>query len=165
MVGKMTSGGPQVLDSSKKSPNLQNYKIVKCKYWDKEGTCRYGSLCTFAHGETEIRSKTDNLLMTPTMDYGYPQMDPNMMNPMMNPYAMGFDPYMMMGMPPMSSFQTGYDPNMMNPNFMNPNIMPPNMMNPNLMYGNPNPSQQSSTPNYPNPYIQQQNPSSNSNSN
>lgn len=121
----MTSTSPS---DSKKGPNLQNFKIVKCKYWEKEGTCRYGTLCTFAHGDTEIRSKTDNLLLNQQgMGYydmggmvgmgamGFPgqpmqqYMDPNMM-PMMNPYLMGFDPsmmnpQMMMGMP-------GFDPNL-----------------------------------------------------
>jgi hypothetical protein len=115
---------PQATVDAKKGPNLQNYKIVKCKYWEKDGTCRYGTLCTFAHGDTEIRSKTDNLLLNQQgMGYydmgnmGFPgqpmnYMDPNMM-PMMNPYLMGFDPNMMnpammMGMP-------GFDPNMINP--------------------------------------------------
>ena len=61
--------------TEKKGPNLQNYKIVKCKYWEKEGTCRYGTLCTFAHGDTEVRSKTDNLLLnTPQMGYDYMNM-------------------------------------------------------------------------------------------
>ena len=48
----------------KKGPNAQNYKIVKCKYFEKEGMCRYGSLCTFAHGNAELRKKSDNVDIT-----------------------------------------------------------------------------------------------------
>ena len=128
-------------DGGKKGPNLQNFKIVKCKYWEKDGTCRYGTLCTFAHGDTEIRSKTDNLLLNQQqMGYydmqggmGFPGMgqgmnyDPNFM-PMMNPYAMGFDPNMM-------------NPNMMNPNMMmgmqqgfDPNLMSMNQNFPGMQY-------------------------------
>lgn len=33
----------------KRGPNPQNYKIVKCKYYERDGTCRYGTLCSFAH--------------------------------------------------------------------------------------------------------------------
>lgn len=109
--------------TEKKGPNLQNYKIVKCKYWEKDGTCRYGTLCTFAHGDTEMRTKTDNLLlnqgqmgfydpgmqmmpgMMPPMQGG--QMDPNFA--MMNPYMMGFDPNLMMGGMGMGMPQ-GFDP-------------------------------------------------------
>lgn len=113
-------------ETDKKGPNLQNYKIVKCKYWEKDGTCRYGTLCTFAHGDTEMRTKTDNLMlnqgtmgfydqmggmqgMMPGMQGG--QFDPNMA--MMNPYMMGFDPNMMMGGMGMMGMPQGFDPNMM----------------------------------------------------
>ncbi len=121
----MTAGG-----DSKKGPNLQNFKIVKCKYWEKDGTCRYGTLCTFAHGDTEIRTKTDNLLLNQGQAGYYDmqgmQMNPNMqgmqydpnMMPMMNPYMMGFDPNMMMSSGMMGVPQ-GFDPNAMS---MNPNI-------------------------------------------
>ena len=30
--------------------NPLNYKIVKCKNFEKEGTCKYGAMCSFAHG-------------------------------------------------------------------------------------------------------------------
>jgi hypothetical protein len=129
----------QQIDPTKKGPNPQNYKIVKCKYWEKEGTCRYGTLCTFAHGDTEIRTKTDNSMLTqPQMGYydqnvQIPNSDmnqlqgmqnmPGMVDPMfsafnmMNPYAMGFDPNMMMNPNLLMGFNQGaYDPNlMMNP--------------------------------------------------
>jgi hypothetical protein len=113
---------------------------VKCKYWEKDGTCRYGTLCTFAHGDTEIRTKTDNMMVGGQPGGGYDfmmgqggmmgnpgYMDPNFqgMPNMMSPYAMGFDPSMFMAMQnAMMGFPQGTDPNMMNMNQMsggNPN--------------------------------------------
>ena len=41
--------------------NALNYKIVKCKNYEKDGTCKYGAHCTFAHGDAEVRNKNDNL--------------------------------------------------------------------------------------------------------
>ena len=41
--------------------NFLNYKIAKCKNWDKDKTCKYGDKCTFAHEDSELRNKTDNL--------------------------------------------------------------------------------------------------------
>ena len=41
--------------------NALNYKIVKCKNYEKDGTCKYGMHCTFAHGDSEMRNKNDNL--------------------------------------------------------------------------------------------------------
>ncbi len=97
---------------------------MKCKYWEKDGTCRYGTLCTFAHGDTEVRTKTDNMMLNQqqmgyfeagAMGFQQPMYDPSMM-PMMNPYAMGFDPNMMMNPQFMMGMPQGFDPNMMNPN-------------------------------------------------
>lgn len=39
----------QMRQQQKRGPNPQNYKIVKCKYFERDGTCRYGTLCSFAH--------------------------------------------------------------------------------------------------------------------
>lgn len=50
-----------------------------------DGTCRYGTLCTFAHGEVEVRSKADNLM----------EIQPNMMG--INPSMMN-DPNFLMQM-------------------------------------------------------------------
>ena len=54
----------------KKLPNPQNYKIVKCKNFEttgiiqtKKGNCKYREYCTFAHGETELRTKNENTFM------------------------------------------------------------------------------------------------------
>lgn len=88
--------GNMIRNQPRKGPNPQNYKIVKCKYFERDGTCRYGTLCSFAHGDSELRKKSDN------MNQGIPDgmgmmMDPmwNMKNPYMQPQ---FDPNMMMPM-------------------------------------------------------------------
>ena len=39
--------------------NYSVYKTIKCKYFEKEGTCKYGSNCSFAHGDSECRNPTD----------------------------------------------------------------------------------------------------------
>ena len=41
---------------------MQNYKIVKCKYWEKNHTCKFGKLCTFAHGKRDLRTRDNNIL-------------------------------------------------------------------------------------------------------
>lgn len=114
-----------------KGPNPQNYKIVKCKYWHQDNTCRYGSLCTFAHGDEELRTKSDNVMHNQFDPMSSDQMNMGMNQPMfppgvMNPYMMGFDPNMMMGMPNMIDFPQ--DPKAMNDFFMN-------MQQPNVMAG------------------------------
>lgn len=91
-----------------------NYKIVKCKNWEKDKTCKYGVHCTFAHGDSELRNKSENLIqMQSNMGMGL-MFQPMMMdmNTMMqiNPQMQGigmipFDPSQMinMGIPPMSN--------------------------------------------------------------
>ena len=86
--------------------NALNYKIVKCKNWEKDGTCKYGVHCTFAHGDVEIRNKSDNLY----------QMQPGM-GVMMQPFM--FDMNAMMQMGQMNQLQ-GMDMNQMG---MNPMVM------------------------------------------
>ena len=100
---------PNALGMNKSQNNALNYKIVKCKNWEKDKTCKYGAHCTFAHGDEEIRNKADNLyqfgssmptmpfmvpmMMSPTMDMNQMQelmangqlMMMNNMNPNMNP--------------------------------------------------------------------------------
>ena len=94
--------------------NMMNYKIVKCKNWDKDGTCKYGVHCTFAHGDKELRNKTQNLysmnnpmMMMPMMNDMYmpimipqPGMDMNQMQPMMAPPNINQNQFMMMNMMP-----------------------------------------------------------------
>ena len=94
-----------------KQKNSLNYKIVKCKNWEKDKSCKYGAHCTFAHGDEEIRNKSDNLIqMQPMMIH------PFMMNPMMpmGPQFQGMD-MAQMGMPPM---MVGMVPIMNSPNNM-----------------------------------------------
>ena len=90
--------------------NLLNYKIVKCKNWDKDGTCKYGAHCTFAHGNEELRNKADNLYQfNPSMQFMMPVMMPTVgmdANQMQQLMANG---QIMMGMP-------------MNMNNINPNM-------------------------------------------
>lgn len=63
---------------------IMNYKIVKCKNYEKDGKCKYGSQCSFAHGDAELRSKFDaqQYMQMPIMYQA-------------NPFEYG----MMMGMP------------------------------------------------------------------
>ena len=79
---------PQNIPNLNKSQNsILNYKIVKCKNWEKDGTCKYGLHCTFAHGEEELRNKADNLYQfNPSMQFMMPMivspigMDMNQIN-------------------------------------------------------------------------------------
>jgi len=32
-----------------------NYKTVLCNWYEKNGQCRYGDKCRFAHGQKELR--------------------------------------------------------------------------------------------------------------
>ena len=59
---------------------------MKCKNWEKDGTCKYGVHCTFAHGDVEIRNKTDNLY----------QMQPGM-GVMLQPFMFDMNAMMQMG--------------------------------------------------------------------
>ena len=59
--------------NNKTQNSLLNYKIVKCKNWEKDKTCKYGIHCTFAHGEEELRNKADNLYqMNPSLSLMMP---------------------------------------------------------------------------------------------
>ena len=78
---------PQNVLNLNKSQSFLNYKIVKCKNWEKDKTCKYGAHCTFAHGDEELRNKTDNLYQfNPSMQFMMPMivspvgMDMNQIN-------------------------------------------------------------------------------------
>ena len=72
----MAQNPMQAMDNKQK--NILNYKIVKCKNWEKDKSCKYGAHCTYAHGEEELRNKADNLYqMNPT----FPLMMPIITNP------------------------------------------------------------------------------------
>ena len=84
--------------NNKTQNSLLNYKIVKCKNWEKDKTCKYGAHCTFAHGEEELRNKADNMYLNPSIPYMMPVlmpspgMDMTQMQQMMgNPLMMGYN--------------------------------------------------------------------------
>ena len=111
-------GIPQnMLNLNKSQNSLLNYKIVKCKNWEKDGTCKYGSHCTFAHGDNDLRNKADNLYSM------QPQMGMGMYNPM---NMMMENPYMMM--------QQNFDFNQMHQMALGGQIDPA-MMNMNMGQG------------------------------
>ena len=88
----------QFIDKAQNS--LINYKIVKCKNWEKDKTCKYGSKCTFAHGDAELRNKIDNINC---MSQPFPVVMPFMVDqngqPIMMQPAAGFDYNQMQMMP------------------------------------------------------------------
>ena len=71
------------MNGNKIQNSIINYKIVKCKNWEKDGTCKYGVHCTFAHGDNDLRNKAENI---------YQMNNPMMMIPMM--YDMNSMPVM-----------------------------------------------------------------------
>ena len=94
---------------NKSQNSLLNYKIVKCKNWDKDGTCKYGVHCTFAHGDGELRNKADNLY----------QFNPSFMMPMVIPPP-GIDMNQMQQLMANGQLMMGMNMNNMNPNMMMP---------------------------------------------
>ena len=108
---------------NKSQNNLLNYKIVKCKNWEKDKTCKYGAHCTFAHGDTDLHTKNDNLYMSNTVPVMIPydmssmgmMMPPNMdINQMQQMMAgnMGQNPLMMgMMMAPNGNIQNSNENN------------------------------------------------------
>ena len=98
---------PQMMNQNKAQNNALNYKIVKCKNWEKDKTCKYGAHCTFAHGDQELRNKNENLCqMSAPMPMMMPMMYDMNMPIMMQP---GMDMSQMMNGTPMMM--------MPNPNF------------------------------------------------
>jgi hypothetical protein len=80
-TGNSNMMGIQENKVTKQPPNPSNFKIVKCKNWETLGSCKYGSVCTFAHGDTELRTKSENNLQMSenaiTMDTGFMPMQGN----------------------------------------------------------------------------------------
>ncbi|MCQ2817492.1 MAG: zinc finger CCCH domain-containing protein, partial [archaeon] len=85
---------------SKANKNMLNYKIVKCKNFERDGKCKYGDHCTFAHSDDELRVKC----FTPVGYDIYNQMGMGMM-----PYGNMMDQQQMMS----NAMMMGMDPNMM----------------------------------------------------
>lgn len=40
-----------------------NYKTQLCKFWEKEGKCKFNKNCSYAHGEAELRKPYEALPM------------------------------------------------------------------------------------------------------
>jgi len=110
--------------NDKSQNNLINYKIAKCKNWEQTKTCRYGSKCTFAHGDAELRKKEDNMKNIGTGIPMFMMMDQNG-NPIMLQPQQGLDFNQM----PMQIMPGNFDPNQL---MMGMGMMPPN---PNIPQG------------------------------
>ena len=72
-----------------------NYKTQSCKFFDKDGQCKFGKNCSFAHGGHELRNPYDNLPAGSSL--------------LPNPAPMPGAPFMMPGQP--DFFQGGFMPN------------------------------------------------------
>ena len=116
-----------MMQMNNKQKDALNYKIVRCKNWDKDKTCKYGSHCTFAHGDEELRNKSDNLM----------QMQSNMgMGVMFQPMVMDINTMMQMNPQMQGMGIIPIDPSqMINMGISN---MPNNMMNVNNSQDNKN---------------------------
>ena len=96
---------PQSAVSQMKNPftqlqkNMMNFKIVKCKNFEKEGQCKYGDSCTFAHGDAELRIKSE-----PSTNQQFMQLSQNGQMPMM---MQGYFDYQMMMMNAMQGMGYG----------------------------------------------------------
>jgi hypothetical protein len=112
---------PQMAGNQNKVQNAAlNFKIVKCKNFEKDGSCKYGNHCTFAHGDKDLRNKADNLyqmnqmFMFPMMcgmDTIPVMMPPNMDFSQMNAQGMNPGQFMMMNNPMMNPFPEGMNIN------------------------------------------------------
>ena len=97
--------------NNKQQNNYLNYKIIKCKNWEKDRTCKYGAHCTFAHGDNDLRNKADNLYQ---INNSFPMVMPMVVPPGMDVNQMQqimLNNQLMMNM---------------NPGFQNGNNMPQN---------------------------------------
>ena len=107
-------------NQNNKQNSMLNYKIVKCKNFEKDGSCKYGAHCTFAHGDKDLRTKPENLY----------QMNSNQMM-MMMPFPYGMEGFQVM-MPPPGVDVSQMQQMMAAPGTMgqNPPYMMMNMMTP-----------------------------------
>jgi hypothetical protein len=159
-IGVNLGGIPQMESTSKPNkvpPNPANFKIVKCKNWESTGNCKYGSVCTFAHGDNELRTKSENNLKISenavnvdnnfNINNPYLMQDPAYLYSMFQQQLMGMNMGMGMGMgdnPMYMDNLQGYpggvgmnniNLNDQNPNFFNNQMMPPQQI-PQMPYGN-----------------------------
>ena len=105
----------------KNQNNILNYKIVKCKNFEKDGTCKYGQHCTFAHGDKDLRNKTENM---------YQMNNPMMIMPFPYPMDGQFQVMMPQGVD-MNQMQQMQAMMAQNPQFMAMNMKRNNDMNNN----------------------------------
>ena len=112
-----------------KQKNIMNYKIVKCKNYEKDGKCKYGDRCSYAHGDEELRAKGT---------YPFPNSLDMYSQMAMNPMMYGMD----LNNPMMTNFMTMNNP--MIPDSMNPMLntqmymMPEQMKNYSMNMPNDN---------------------------
>jgi hypothetical protein len=62
-----------------------NYKTQTCKNFEKEGRCKFGEKCSYAHGAQELRSPYENILIPPQLvpqlnQFKLPTKSPQIMN-------------------------------------------------------------------------------------
>lgn len=126
----MSNDGSSMNTSSKTktAPNPSNFKIVKCKNWETTGTCKYGSVCTFAHGDTELRTKSEN---TQQMSENSVLMDTGFMPMNMNNYLVQ-DPSFLYNMM-MQQQMMGQGGQQMTPDMMKQMGMPMDQNSMNMM--------------------------------
>ena len=100
----------------KNQNSMLNYKIVKCKNFEKDGTCKYGIHCTFAHGDEELRNKGDNLYQFSPQQFMMPMMVP----------PPGMDINQMQQLLANGQLMMGMNMNNMNPNISQEQNIPQN---------------------------------------
>jgi hypothetical protein len=50
---------PQVQSSTYSGLGMNNYKMMKCFYFERDKYCKYGNACQFAHSDRELKTPSD----------------------------------------------------------------------------------------------------------
>lgn len=45
-----------------------NFKTQTCKNFEKEGKCKFGEKCSYAHGKVDLRNPYDNILLPDSLN-------------------------------------------------------------------------------------------------